>query len=715
MVNRILIFLILFPFFGEATHIVGGEIYYDCLGSNNYKITVKVYRDCGPANTMGTPFDDPLPITIYDAANNLINVVSVPLSTPFSIPTISSNICLTPPPQCIEVATFQTIVNLPPSPGGYTIVYQRCCRNSSIQNLLNPSNSGGTYFARIPDPGIVTCNSSPRFSTLPPLVICMNDNFTFNHSATDPNGDSLVYSFYTPYEGGSSSSPAPNPAAPPPYIPESWAPGYTQNAQIGGAPSLTINSATGVMNCRPNLTGIYVYAVKVAEYRGGIFLSESMREFQINVVNCTIAVQSIIAPQTAIQLCGGLTLVFTNNSINATTYLWNFGDTTTTADTSVLTNPSYTYPDTGTYNVTLIANPNSICADTITIPFVVHLPLSVSFIRPPAQCLDVNNFSLNATGQFDANAVVVWNLPLASPSGFNVNPTGNFSYSDSGKFIATVQVNEFGCSESYSDTLFVYPLPVALFSYPNELACEPYTVQFSDSSISWSALTYFWTFGDGETSTLANPIHTYPDTGLYSVSLTIVSDTICVNTQTFSLNNIIHVFPSPDAGIIVYPRTVSIFTPQIEVQDIASGYTSQTIYFDDGDSTLAKYAKHSYLDTGWFNVTQFVINEFGCIDTAVIPVYVIPETTVYIPNAFTPNNDGYNDVFLPVIRDVRRYEFYIYDRWGTVIWKTINPLEGWDGKRSGDKMKEDVYVYLVRYMLQDYTWQEKRGHFSLLK
>ncbi len=698
----------------NSTHIVGGEVYYDCLGGNNYRITVKVYRDC--SSTANAPFDDPLPLTIYDGANNLFTVIDIPLVVPVNLPTVSNNPCLIPPPQCIEMATYITIVNLPPTPGGYTIVYQRCCRNSTILNLLNPSSVGATFFIRIADPSIVGCQSSPRFSSLPPLVICESDNFTFNHSATDPDGDSLVYSFYTPYEGGTTGAPSPNPSDPPPYVPLAWQVGFSQTNQINGTPPLTIDPVTGVLTCMPNVLGIYVYAVRVQEFRGGIFLSEALREFQINVVPCIISISSIIVPQSAVQLCSGLTLDFTNNSINATNYLWDFGDTSTTSDVSSLMNPSYIYPDTGTYYVTLIANPGTVCADTTIVPFSVHLPLSIAFDQPVAQCITTNSFDLLAYGNITSNANVSWSLPSANTPFLSGNPVGNISYADSGKYIATATVTEFGCTETYSDTLIVYPMPLVDFSYPDVLACEPYTIQFSDSSLSWSPIYYSWSFGDGDSSHAQNPVHTYYDTGYFNLSLTIWIDTICITTQTMVVDSAIHVFISPDAAINVTPRYQSILTPTVEVFNIVQvPIVDQIIYFDDGDSTLLDYAPHTYTDTGWYNVTQWVINQFGCTDTAVVPIYIVPEESVYVPNAFTPNGDGTNEIFFPVIRDVRCYEFTIFNRWGEIIYVITDPLKGWDGTLNNKKAKTDTYVYLLRYMDQQYNWHDKRGHFSLLR
>lgn len=700
----------------HATHIVGGEIYYDCLGGDNYRITVKVYRDCGPANVNNTQFDNPLRLSIYPtlSTGTFPQVVSISLPPVNYVPLNNSNPCLTPPPQCIEVAAYETVVHLDPIPGGYTLVYQRCCRNSSIQNLMNPSEAGGTYYATIPGPEVVNCNSSPRFSALPPLVICANNLFQFDHSATDPDGDSLVYSFYTPYEGGSTWNPAPNPSDPPPYVPLTWAPGFDVNHQILGTPDLTLNAISGMLTCKPNILGIYVYAIKVKEYRDGVLLSEVQREFQINVVDCG-DVRADINPQLAIQLCSGLTLQFTNNSDNATSYLWNFGDLTTTADTSILVNPQYTYPDTGIYMVTLIASPYTPCADTTVEPFYVHLPLSVHYDRPAAQCVTTNSFDLLATGQFTTNAQVDWVALGAEVPVLAGNPVHGITYPDSGYYPVTVTVQDFGCTESYTDTLYVYPVPVIGFSYPQQLACQPYTITFSDTTLSWSPVSYLWDFGDGETSTLAHPTHTYADTGVYDITLTIEVDTVCITTQTLVVPGAIHVFPSPFAQVYVTTQMQSILTPVVGVQDMAQGHIDQVIYFDDGAYTSLAYAEHYYQDTGVFNITQWVINEFGCTDTAVNPVYIKPNTSVYVPNAFTPNGDGLNEIFLPLVRDVRSYEAWIFNRWGEIIWYTTDPLSGWDGRSKGKLMQQDVYVYKIKYTDQMRIEHEEYGHFTLLR
>jgi hypothetical protein len=182
-----------------ATHIVGGEIFYNYLGGNNYLITLKMYRDCGPANVNGTGFDDFASIGIFSSTGQLVDEELIPLeSTNVSfIPVELDNPCfILPPDVCVESAIYQTTVSLPPQIGGYTLTYQRCCRQPSIDNITQPQNSGATYTTHIPGSNENSPqNSAPHFLNFPPPALCWNAEFTFDHSAFDPDGDSLVYSF----------------------------------------------------------------------------------------------------------------------------------------------------------------------------------------------------------------------------------------------------------------------------------------------------------------------------------------------------------------------------------------------------------------------------------------------------------------------------------------------------------------------------------------
>src|SRR3989338_7428143 len=150
----------------SASHIVGGDIYYDYLGNNNYQFFLSVYRDC---NSSGAAFDDPLVLTVYNSSNQMIQNLSLPFPGSTMVPTNFSDPCLnTAPDVCTQQAIYTTIVNLPPTAGGYTISYQRCCRGPAISNLNNPDDTGFTLSCVVPGTANNNfINSSPRFTGYP--------------------------------------------------------------------------------------------------------------------------------------------------------------------------------------------------------------------------------------------------------------------------------------------------------------------------------------------------------------------------------------------------------------------------------------------------------------------------------------------------------------------------------------------------------------------
>ncbi|HWY10486.1 MAG TPA: hypothetical protein VN026_04120, partial [Bacteroidia bacterium] len=151
----------------RATHIVGGEIYYDNLGGNKYKITLKVYRDCYNGQAQ---LDNPAIVNIFDKNGILVDTMQIPMLSLNNIAPSINNPCITPPNTvCVEEGIYEEIITLPPINGGYYIVYQRCCRNNAILNIVNPGGTGTTYWEHIPGPEIVATNSSPHFNNFPPI------------------------------------------------------------------------------------------------------------------------------------------------------------------------------------------------------------------------------------------------------------------------------------------------------------------------------------------------------------------------------------------------------------------------------------------------------------------------------------------------------------------------------------------------------------------
>src|SRR5690554_6709691 len=173
MIRLLTILLILIlPLQLLASHIVGGEMYYDCLGNDQYKITVKVYRDC---NSDGAEFDNQIILGIFNRLNNeRVDTKGITQPQIDFVPVTFSNPCVSAPTDiCVQEAIYTRVITLPPLPEGYILAYERCCRGADILNLLNPGGLGLTITTTIPgtNSGVV-CNSSPRFDNYPPLLLC---------------------------------------------------------------------------------------------------------------------------------------------------------------------------------------------------------------------------------------------------------------------------------------------------------------------------------------------------------------------------------------------------------------------------------------------------------------------------------------------------------------------------------------------------------------
>ena len=209
---RTLICFALFFLLGNllhARHIVGGEIFYECLGpgsapdTRNYRLTMKVYRDCAGN---GAEFDNPAQIGIYSYINGVYKFISLRNIDHGSVTSLEfvENPCLILPPNvCVEETSYIiNLNNMPIIAGSYIASWQRCCRNNTINNINAPNNTGATYTIEITEEAQRTCNNGPRFNNFPPIGICTNDPINFDHSASDKEGDDIVYEFCAPLQGG---------------------------------------------------------------------------------------------------------------------------------------------------------------------------------------------------------------------------------------------------------------------------------------------------------------------------------------------------------------------------------------------------------------------------------------------------------------------------------------------------------------------------------
>ncbi len=711
VLRKYIIVLLLFfsALSGFATHIVGGEIYYDCLGSNKYYITLKLYLDCCPSCTS---YDDLAGIGVYNSSGSVLQRVRFPVLTVQSVPPTLYSKCYTiPSNMCVNEIVYGDTLDLPPIPGGYTVAYQRCCRNADIINILDASQVGSTYETKI-DPEQVSCNNSTRYKEIPPLQLCVGIPFVFDHSVTDPDKDSVFYEFCSPFEGADAFSPAPDVPSPPPYANVQYNAPYSGSYPIASNPVFKIDQHTGIITGIPTMVGRFVVGICANEYRNGVLLNTNKRDYQFNVTSCPKAAKAYIPPQT--NFCSGLTMNFVQKSSNALTFHWDFGDPTTTSDTSNLASPSWTYSAIGSYKIRLIVNPYTQCADTAFSTIEIKELLDAYFLPPPAKCMGETNEGFNVLGTFTNAATFQWNFgSTASPSTSSEKDPGIVIYKSGGVYPVVLTVTENGCTKKYIDSIRVLQRPKASYELENPVSCELQPVHFINKSQGPLPLNNLWNFGDEHGSKEESPYHTYQNVGSYSTHLIIASPNGC--KDTFGLPAAVSVYQTPTAGFDIDPKDTSVFYSEIHLKDLSKNGNVCTMFW--GDGTLSDCSSgHTYTVPGTYPVMQIVENN-GCFDTAHSKVRVRPDFVFWLPNAFTPGDpDGVNDIYKPTVFGVHKYQFLIFDRWGQQIFQTSDPEQGWNGCINNTLCKQDVYIYKIIFKDDvDLKTHEYIGHFTLVR
>lgn len=556
----------------RAEHIIGGELYYDHLGNNLYRITLTLYRDC---NGIGAPFDALGNITIFNGDGSLAQVLNVPYPGSTFVPVELESPCLTLPPDlCIETTSYVTQVTLPPSAMGYHISYQRCCRQPSIVNIVTPSASGLTCTTQIPPQGN-DVNGSAHFNALPPVALCLNEPLVFDHSATDPDGDELVYSLITPFTGASSAVPYPAQSTPPPYTPLTWAAGYSETEQIDSQPPMTIDPVTGLLTVMPTVQGNYVIGVSVKEYRNGVLLSETIRDFLFSVVPCDASVTAVVAPQTTF-CTGDLTVNFGNNSIGGQLWHWNFGDPSTAADTSNQQNATWTYPEFGTYTTTLVVNPGTVCADTAQVTYALYPMPEPYFTVPGPSCGPLDTVLTAQGDHFGPNASIQWNLgPGATPT-TATGPEVPVVFAPQGQHTVTLTVQENGCTGSFTATVQATPQPVAFFT-ASPASPQPAGADILFTNMSSAnggvIVSSTWTLGNTVVQEGGDWSWVGAAPGTHTITLTIVTADGC----TASYSMIYTIIPED----IIIPN---VFTPNGDGMN--EGFVIENVQYYDNDLTV---------------------------------------------------------------------------------------------------------------------------------
>lgn len=428
---------------------------------------------------------------------------------------------------------------------------------------------------------------------------------------------------------------------------------------------------------------------------------------QITVVVGGPSEIEINAADTLICLTGTATL---NPSITGGSppysFLWSTGETSPTITVSPVSGQTYCLTVTDDSGCTSA----NICMDVD-----VGQELEVDAGIDQTICLG-ESITLSAIGSGgNGSYSFLWNQGLGAGQSQTITPTEDTTY----------MVVLFDACETPSDTDYVFveviTPPTIDFFADQRTGCAPLTVKFTGNGIPADA-TCFWEFGDGSTSTdYGFTSYTYTAGGCFSVKLTITTADGC----TVQLEYIDYICPDaqPVAGFNWSPKLPSIFNSEVRLNNISQGAVSYewTISVDGTISTFntdnVRFTFPS-AEPGTYPVCLIATNASGCADTICHDIRIVDDVHVFIPNAFTPNGDGLNDFFVPVLStyDVTNYEFRIFDRWGQELFYSDRQDEAWDGKKFGDTLPIGVYVWMIRLRKEwNNEWKDLKGHVTIVR
>lgn len=494
MKQTLLVIIFLSCFFaGFAKHITGGEMIYEYTGPGStpgfkyYRITLKLFRDENCINCAEMPAE--VVIGIFNNDDNRLYGPNhtITLGSVASLPINPLPPCITNPPSLSYiVGTYTLVVQLPDNVAGFTAAYQTCCRIDGIMNV--PNSVGATYICKIPGinnrPAGFT-DKSPRFNSGID-VVCYNKPFTLNFSATDPDADSLVYSFCSGFNGGSTSNASPVPPGAPPYGFIEYTNGFSGAKPLGNL--ATINPATGIISGIAPNAGKYVVSVCISSYRNGVYISEHRKDFIITVAPCDFGGAQLFPSYLS---CDGFTFNFENLNTSPLniTYYWDFGDGFSSTDP----NPSHTYTTAGTYTLKLVVNRGGSCSDSATSTLNVFPGYFPGFTENSPICKDRPlQFRDATTANYGAANSWRWDFGVTginSDTSRLQNPA--YTYTIPGTYNATLIVaSDKGCVDTITKVVTVVDKPV--FSISNDtLICSIDTLRLdavagSGGSISWT-------------------------------------------------------------------------------------------------------------------------------------------------------------------------------------------------------------------------------------
>ncbi|MFC5408303.1 gliding motility-associated C-terminal domain-containing protein [Larkinella bovis] len=724
----------------SATHIVGGELELKRVTNQSqytHQINLNLYFDELNGNPQAE--DPTVSIFIYRKGDNaFIGAVD--------LPQVSSQLVDYTKPQC-ALPSLRTrllrysgnvVFNLNAfnDPRGYYMIWERCCRNNSINNIQNPGAAGSTFYLEFPaqrtSNGTSVINSSPTFRPVRGDYICINQPFSFDFGATDSDGDSLAYKLVTPYNGFSTAAnPRPQVAQPSSAYPEvRWSSGLNQDRAIPGPAPLRVNAQTGLLTVTAGQVGLFVFCVQVTEYRknaSGAWQQIGLvrRDFQLKVIDC----QKNNPPSVAMRPAGqsafykeGTVLKITDKESNCLDLFITDLDPNQRVQMSVLDGPAQGISFSP--NEVLIRFPGDtvktqVCFDRC---LAEGKPLRLALLATDEGCpqglKDTLVVTLELAPELNRKPVVETTLP-GNTTTVQAGKTLTFKVTGTDADQDMITLTAVGRGFNLAQVGMSFAAVSGPGTVSQQFNWTPQCAQVRTAEYVIDFIVTDTRCNRNQRDTVTVRLKATPETSRPPTVRTTLANPVVDLTVTHSDSipaairfDVIAEDPDPD------PLKLTAVGHNFDYKSLGMQFESKTgpsplvspFVWQPGCPVLQGKSEATY-------ELDFISQDNSCpnnYDTTRVTFRVkdVPvDYNITITNVITPNADGKNDVFsvpdLPQDNcsdQFRRVD--ITNRWGKAVFSSTNRHFQW----TGDDLPPGLYYYLIQYTNRSY-----KGNVTLLR
>ena len=462
----------------------------------------------------------------------------------------------------------------------------------------------------------------------------------------------------------------------------SWSNGQTTATATG----LTAGTYTCIMNSPSGCTG--TVSVVVTEIPGMILTTSNVIDANCNGISNGSATINVVQ---------GTAPYF---------YQWS-------ASNSILNSAN----NLGAGPHTIIVTDAAGCSDNISLSINEPSPLAISFVTQDSMICSESAINISAIGTGGSSPYIfTWTengIPIGNGSTILVDPI------NSGTQYCISLTEQCGSPFHPLECLTIsFPTPIIPIATPDDSKkCLPGDFIFSNTSLNGEEIaTMNYTFSNGFTTNTTDlnslsASFSYP--GIYSLDLIVTSIYGCIYTS--QIQNIIEVTPLPIADFTISKNPATWFETTIQTNDVSFGNISSYFWSSNGASNIVSNGDNAFISypegvVGNYEIYLKVIDSEGCMDSTMLTIEIVPDIIFYAPNSFTPDNDEHNQSWLFYIEgiDLVNFNLQIYNRWGEVIWETIDTKASWDGYFNGSLVQAGSYIWKASYKALDNDDKKQR-------